>query len=94
MVLDVRVCVVAPRQAACLREALAAADVPLLRRHAHTLKGAAGNVGASGVQGVSMQVEEAGGAGRLEEVSLLLDVLDEQLDKFREIVVAAGIVTS
>ena len=84
----------APQQMAGLREALEAADVSLLQRHAHTLKGSAGNVGAPGVQGVALQVEKAGEAGHLEEVSSLLDVLDEQLDKFREILTAAGIVKS
>ena len=82
----------APQQMAGLRKALGAADATLLQRHAHTLKGAAGNVGATGMQRVLLQVQKAGEAGHLDEMPSLLDALDEQLDKFRETLIAAEIV--
>ena len=50
----------APEQIELLKSALDAKDAMAIRRHAHSLKGAAGNVGADALRELSLQAENAG----------------------------------
>ncbi len=48
-----------PRQIEVLREALARSEAELVRRQAHTIKGASGNIGALALQGIALRFEKA-----------------------------------
>jgi HPt (histidine-containing phosphotransfer) domain-containing protein len=77
-----------PRMRDELRKAIRQGDAALVRRHAHTLKSAAGSLGAAGVARLALELEligkggdlvAAGGAfARLEEA---LTRLDAELDE-------------
>ncbi len=70
-----------PRQIASMREAVAATDCDVVARAAHSLKGASGTFGAERVYHVAQALEQLGREGKLEEVSLGLDLLQEELEK-------------
>ena len=52
-----------PRQLAALRGYLDAGDIPAVARQAHTVRGAAANVGGEALAGVAGDLERAAGAG-------------------------------
>jgi len=64
--------------------ALGHGDADLLRRSAHTLKGAASNFGAPAAWSAAQAVEAAGRDGRLDEAVALLDALRVALARVRE----------
>jgi two-component system sensor histidine kinase/response regulator len=51
------------RELAALLQALASSDLPAVRRHAHTLKGASANLRAKPLSGVAQRLEAAAAAG-------------------------------
>jgi len=62
-----------------IQASLAANDLPLAQRQAHTLKGVAGNIGAQGVQAAAMSVESAVAKQNLSKISHLLETLETEL---------------
>ena len=65
-----------------LRRALDAADVPVAQRQAHSIKGAAANVGANALSALALQMEIAAKEGTLEPVRANLDALQSAFDAF------------
>ena len=49
-------------------------------RQAHTIKGAAANVGGKALSAVAFEMEKAGKAGRLEEIAALMPEVERQFD--------------
>jgi len=72
-----------PRQVARLRDFIDAHDAAGAHRQAHTIKGAAGNVGAPAIRALAVELEEMGKAGRFDEVLKMLPLLDAELEKLR-----------
>ena len=66
-----------PKQIQALRGFIQSSDALQTRRQAHTIKGAAANVGASRLCEVAYEMEKAGEAGDIQRASLLLRQLDE-----------------
>jgi len=62
-----------------LRQALAEKNTLQLRRIAHTLKGAAGHVGASQIASTALALEQLGDAAAFEAAAPLAKALDDQL---------------
>jgi PAS domain S-box-containing protein len=83
----------APRQVTALREALAVGDPEVVRRSAHTLKGASANVGAETVRGVAYRLELVAGTGSLAEGEELMATLETELGRLLEALRAGGIPT-
>jgi HPt (histidine-containing phosphotransfer) domain-containing protein len=71
-----------------IREALAASDAERLQLSAHTLKGAAANVGAAQASGVACQLERMGSEGRLADAGPLVRHLEGHLDSLKTFVQA------
>jgi two-component system sensor histidine kinase/response regulator len=72
-----------PKQLLALSEALSNADSQTARRAAHSIKGAASNVGGAQLRDAARQLEALGEAGKLEEVQKLLPRLNEHWERFR-----------
>jgi signal transduction histidine kinase/DNA-binding response OmpR family regulator len=79
----------APRRLQAIEEALAAGDVAALSRAAHALKGAAGNIGAAGIQAVCANLEDdartalpANAAERIQHLHALLEKTREALTEW------------
>ena len=68
-----------PRQLDELRRFVAEGDIASAERQAHTLKGAALNVGAEFLRAVAYQMEMAGRDGRLDQMVQYLPVADREL---------------
>ncbi len=67
-----------PERIAELREACKSGDTALMKRHAHTLKGASWNVGAMALQKAAVKAEEAAEAANMEEIAILIEKIQEQ----------------
>jgi len=80
-----------PGQIAALSEALEKKDADLIRRLAHTLKGASANIGASALQETAYQVELAAKAGTLDTAYDLIPELDGQLKALKEALIRSGL---
>jgi signal transduction histidine kinase/CheY-like chemotaxis protein len=74
-----------PRRVRSLRERLAARDGPGLALLAHSLKGAAGQLGATRAAAISTRLEDAADAGRFEEALPLVGELDDALARLRTV---------
>lgn len=72
-----------PRQIGAVENALADSDAQRLEREAHSLKGAAANVGAMALQAVALDMEKAGKHGDLGGAAALLDRLHEAFTEFQ-----------
>ena len=66
-----------------LRTELAVGDAPSVRRRAHSMKGAAGNVAAGALRAIALEAEQAAAANRLDEVVGLMPRFEEQLSLLR-----------
>ncbi|MBM9537811.1 response regulator [Desulfobulbus alkaliphilus] len=64
-----------PRQIKALKGYLEAGDVAGAERQAHTIMGAAGNVGAEALRALAFELEQAGRAGDLERIKTRMDEL-------------------
>ena len=69
-------------------------DAPLVRRGAHTIKGASATVGAVSLQAMAGRIEMAAATGDLDTSASLIAQLDEQLDAFKLAVPQSGLTTS
>jgi two-component system sensor histidine kinase/response regulator len=72
-----------PRQILSLREHVSAGDVASAGARAHSLQGAAANVGGLAMNATALRMERAGRAGRLDEVAALMPELERQFDALR-----------
>ncbi|HEY3381101.1 MAG TPA: PAS domain S-box protein [Vicinamibacterales bacterium] len=73
-----------PRQFVAMDEALAGGDGPTLRRLAHSLKGSSGTAGATGLQQVAFDLEQAAASGDLVAAAALLAPVKEAFAAVRE----------
>ena len=69
----------APNQLNALKQALEANDFVLAERQAHTIKGAAGNIGAKALQNAGMKAQGAVKAGQPEEISRSVQAIESAL---------------
>jgi len=72
-----------PRQIAALSDALAAKDLTRREREAHSLKGAADNVGALGLRAAALDMEMAARRGDLENAPALLSRIGDAFALFQ-----------
>ena len=70
-----------------VKEALNKQDVLLIKREAHMIKGASGNVGALALQKIAEQIEIAGEEKDLVKAGLFVSKLDEQLEVLKNILI-------
>ncbi len=77
-----------PRQLQALRELLAAGDIRGAQRQAHTIKGAASNVGAEALRAVATEAELALRAGAEQGADTHLQSLQHQFDRLRQAVLS------
>jgi signal transduction histidine kinase/DNA-binding response OmpR family regulator len=74
-----------PQQLASLRDCLANGDTEAFGRGGHSLKGAAGSVGALRIRDVGFQMEQAGGSGDLSEAAALVERASEAFEEFKTV---------
>jgi len=75
-----------------LETALANASMKDVSLHAHTIKGASGNVCALAMSGIAFRMEKAGKDGDLTSAALLLPELKAQFDHFRAAAAGSGLI--
>jgi CheY-like chemotaxis protein len=73
-----------PRQIEIVKDYLEAGDAAAVERQAHTLKGAAVNVGGEALGAVAFEIEQAGRAGDLAVVKSRLADLEIQFDRLQK----------
>jgi PAS domain S-box-containing protein len=73
-----------PKQIGALRGYLAAGDVPGAERQAHSIKGAAANVGGEALRAVAFEMEMAGKAGNLHVISARIAELEAQFERLKQ----------
>ncbi len=73
-----------PRQIAALRGHLEAGDAAGAERQAHTIKGAAANVGGEALRAVASEMEKAGTAGDLDRITARMGDLTTQFHRLQE----------
>ncbi len=76
----------APVRIAEIRKAFEEKDVANLELQAHSLKGAAMNIGGRMLQSVSLEIERAGKSGDLEKVGKLTKELENEFSRFKGVV--------
>jgi PAS domain S-box-containing protein len=69
-----------PGQMQSLREYIERCDASSAGRQAHTIKGAAANVGAMALNAVALNMEKAAKAGRWDETAVLMPEMERQFD--------------
>ena len=74
-----------PRLQQALQDALAARDLTLVQRHAHTLKGAIANMNAQLLFQVILQVEQAAQAGKLSAVAGHINSLAQEYSRLQQV---------
>jgi len=74
-----------PKQQTSLRTSLQAGDIAVARRHAHTIKGAAGNVSASALRETARAMEKLAEQGNLAGVEQLLIELDRRVEEITNV---------
>jgi two-component system sensor histidine kinase/response regulator len=75
----------APNQLTTLREDLEAKDHAQAERHAHTLKGAAGNVGARALKDAAGRAQEAARAEDIDELSRTVEAIELELGNLQSL---------
>jgi HPt (histidine-containing phosphotransfer) domain-containing protein len=73
-----------PRQIQKLKDLLSAGDAPGLERQAHSIKGAAANLGGGRLEKVARQMEQAANAGDLRTVQALMAELETHYSRLSE----------
>ena len=73
-----------PRQIAALEDALAQGDAPLVWRWAHTIKGAAANVGALALSKTAAEIEAAGKAKDLDQAAALFPKINDAFETLKD----------
>lgn len=71
-----------------LANAIAAGDVTVATRAAHSIKGSAGNFGATALARLSLECETAAKAGRLDEVAAQKNALEQAFADVRTALLA------
>ena len=74
----------APEQLASIKDALEQKDSDAVRTCAHTLKGAAGSVGATRCMEVALGIEQAGRNADLTRAASLVNSLEDGIEKFKQ----------
>ncbi|MCP3951833.1 MAG: PAS domain S-box protein [Desulfobacterales bacterium] len=72
-----------PRQIQALKDYLASGDVSAVERQAHTIKGAAANVGGEALRAVAFEIEKDVQAGQLEASAARMTELEDQFGRLR-----------
>jgi HPt (histidine-containing phosphotransfer) domain-containing protein len=72
-----------PSQLVELSRSLGAGDMALVKRQAHTVKGASGNVGATSMRLVAYEVEKAAAAGDLIDARFYAKRLVAEFDRLK-----------
>jgi signal transduction histidine kinase/CheY-like chemotaxis protein/HPt (histidine-containing phosphotransfer) domain-containing protein len=72
-----------PNQLGALHKHLGAGDATAAGLQAHTIKGAAANMGGMALSGVALEMEKAGKAGKLERLTALVPELERQFELLR-----------
>ncbi len=72
-----------PVQVSRLKEFLSGGDAPGAQRQAHTIKGAAANLGAPALRDVALELEQIGKAGRLGDAFDVLPRLETEFERVR-----------
>ncbi len=67
-----------------LKATVESRDAQTIRKTAHTLKGAAANIGAVALQELAHQIEDAGKADKMEKAIPLIGSLDEQFEALKK----------
>jgi CheY-like chemotaxis protein/HPt (histidine-containing phosphotransfer) domain-containing protein len=78
-----------PRQIAALKECLETGDTKGAERQAHSIKGAAANVGGERLREAALEMEKAGKAGDMDEVQARMADLDAQFDRLKQVMTEA-----
>jgi CheY-like chemotaxis protein/HPt (histidine-containing phosphotransfer) domain-containing protein len=73
-----------PLQIAALKNCLETGDAPGAERQAHSIKGAAANVGGESLREVALEMERAGKAGEMNVVKARMADLDAQFDRLKQ----------
>lgn len=73
-----------PELIEAVRSAVEQGDLEATDRAAHTLNGAAANVGAEAFQAAAMTIQRLAGAGRLTEARRVVDRLPDLAERFRD----------
>jgi CheY-like chemotaxis protein/HPt (histidine-containing phosphotransfer) domain-containing protein len=74
-----------PNQLDNLRKRIREADAGGIRVQAHALQGAAGTVGADGLQAAARSLESAGTSGQMERCTELLPSVVEEFERFKKV---------
>jgi HPt (histidine-containing phosphotransfer) domain-containing protein len=82
-----------PIQLDRLNQAAAEGDLGLVKRQAHTIKGASANIGAQALSRVAFEVEMAARDGRLDRVSLSCGNLADTFERLRQFLSDADVPT-
>ncbi len=80
-----------PGDITAIKQAFAKNDALSMRRLAHSVKGAAGSIGAKALQDVAFQMEKAGEAGDMDKAALLLPQTDDQFKKLKKSLALSGL---
>lgn len=72
-----------PRQLAALAQALGTADAPAMKMGAHSIKGAAANVGEPSLRAIAAQLEKLGEDGDLQSAVAVLPELASVFESLR-----------
>jgi PAS domain S-box-containing protein len=75
-----------PLQINTLKVHLAERDGPLVRRQAHTIKGAAATIGAGALREVAHSIEQTGKAGEFDRTAALLPRLEAEFERLRAVI--------
>ncbi len=73
-----------PERIETLRSVIEDQDAEMLARQAHSLKGAAANLGADGISAAAGQLEEMGSDGNLADCRQNLDKLVQETGRVKE----------
>ncbi len=80
-----------PPKLIAIKEAFIKSDAPQLRRLAHTVKGAAANIGAGAFRDFASLMEQAGEAEDLDKAASLLPQIDEQFKRLKNALALSGL---
>jgi len=73
-----------PLQIKALKDYLGASDVTSAERLAHTIKGAAANLGGEALRAVAFEMEKSAKAGDLAAVSVRLPDLEKRFEQLKQ----------
>ena len=80
-----------PGEITATKEAFAKNDALSMQRLAHSVKGAAANIGAKALQDVAFQMEKAGEAEDIDKAALLLPQIDDQFKRLKKGLAQSGL---